>query len=470
MTDRGPEPARRDERSGTWRRGVDLPRLLRGVAGVDETLLRRVWHERARHTSLGGVILGTALLAAFSMWVAVNQVLGRVSAWHLFPALLWFLFIINFDRQLVTSMAGGVRRVGPLLARLALAVMFGVVIAEPLVMRIFETAIEQHIREERSGQLDTLRTSLLSCNGEKTATAEDTSASQDCRQYLLSFETTPAAIRRELAGTRTEAAALQKTVDKDTTALNGLREKAARECTGGGGTGFTGRSGNGPRCRQRTAEAEAFARSHPIEENGRKHSELRGRIVVLEQQLSTAVANFEQDRDRKIAERVEEERSHQGPIGFLERLAALHELTGSNPALFASTWAIRLFFIAVDCLPMMAKFFGGTSGYDRLYRVRSESTERIFVDETSTDERRIADRYSADRDDIDNQARMRRAEHELRLQEHQVSLRARRDVAVNDLAAKLLRDPGPESRSGTAPSRSPAGANGTGGLNGRSVL
>ncbi|MFI6822963.1 DUF4407 domain-containing protein [Micromonospora sp. NPDC050187] len=443
---------------------------------MDEKLLGRVWHERARHSSMGGLIIGTASIAAFSMWIAVNQVFGRTSAWHLIPALLWFLFILNFDRQLVTSMAGGVRRVGQLLVRATMAVMFGFVVAEPLVMLIFETAIEEHVKEERSVQLDTLRTRLLACNGEKTATAEDTSVTADCRQYLLSFETTPASIRRELTGTRTEVATLQKVVDQDSAQLARLRAAANKECVGGGSRreGFTGRPGDGPRCDERTREADTFAATHPIEENNRRLTELRGRVNDLDRQLGTAVASFEQDRNRKIDERVEEERSHQGPIGFLERLDALHDLSGSSAALFVSTWAIRFFFIAVDCLPMVAKFFGGDSGYDRLYRVKSESSQRIFVDEVTTEERRIVDRYSAERDGIDNQARMRRAEHELALQEHQVALRARLNVAVNDLTAKLLQDPDHRyDAPSPAAARSGAGMNGRDsleGLNGHSVL
>ncbi|KXK60943.1 hypothetical protein AWW66_16080 [Micromonospora rosaria] len=408
---------------------------------MDETVLRRVWHERARHTALGGTILGTALIAAFSMWFAVNQVIGRQSPWSLVPAAVWFLFILNFDRQIVTSMAGNMQRAGAMLARLALSLMIGFVVAEPLIMRIFETAIEEHIKEQRSTQLDTLRTSLLSCNGEKAATAEDTSTIEECRGYLLSFAQTPGSIRRELTGTRAEAKEFQGVVDRESGQLRTLRDAAAKECAGGRGTGFTGRPGDGPRCRQRTADADEYARTHPIEENTRKLADLRGRIVDLEEQLAGAVTTFEKTRDDQIAERVEQERRHQGPIGFLERLDALHDLSTSSAALFVSTWAVRLFFVAVDCLPMMAKFLSGASGYDRLYRVRSESRERIFTEEAATEERRFVDQYSAEREEIDNQARMRRAEHELTLQEHQVLLRSRRDRAVNDLADKLLREP-----------------------------
>ncbi|MET8083528.1 DUF4407 domain-containing protein [Micromonospora sp. NPDC005237] len=407
---------------------------------MDEALLRQIWHERARHTALGGVVLGTALIAGFSMWIAINQSLGVVSAVHLVPALLWAVFVLNLDRLLVTSMVGGARRVGSLVMRLTVALTFGFIIAEPLIMRIFETAIVQHIKDERGDQLAALRANLVECNSEERAIAEGQGAvSPECADYTLTFATTPASVRRELSGLRAEATELQEVVTKDTADLNRLRNNAVKECAGGRGVGFTGRPGQGPLCRQRTADAEEFARTHPIAQNTTELAALRQRITVLEGRLGSAVSDFEKDRDAQIDGRVEEERSHQGPIGFLERLDALHTLSGQSFALGVATWAIRLFFVAVDCLPVVVKFFGGTSGYDELFKIRSAASQRIFAERVSTEERRAVEEYAAEQDDIDRRARMRRAEYDLSLQEHQVQLKARLGDAVSAYARDLLR-------------------------------
>ncbi|MFI5928758.1 DUF4407 domain-containing protein [Micromonospora sp. NPDC051543] len=407
---------------------------------MDEALLRQIWHERARHTALGGVVLGTAMIAGFSMWIAINQSLGVVSAVHLVPALLWALFVLNLDRLLVTSMVGGARRVGSLVMRLAVALTFGFIIAEPLIMRIFETAIVQHIQDERAGQLDALRANLVKCNSEERAVAErEDAVGPECADYTLTFAATPASVRRELAGVRAETKDLQSVVTKDTADLTRLRNDAAKECAGGSGAGFTGRRGQGPLCRQRTADAEEFARTHPIAQNTSKLAELRQRSAALEGQLGTAVTDFEKSRDTQINSRVDEERSHQGSIGFLERLDALHTLSGQSFALGVATWAIRLFFVAVDCLPVVVKFFGGTSGYDELFKIRSTASQRIFAERVSTEERRAVEEYAAEQDDIDRRARMRRAEYDLSLQEHQVQLKARLGDAVSAYARDLLR-------------------------------
>ncbi|MFF3867864.1 DUF4407 domain-containing protein [Micromonospora sp. NPDC001898] len=408
---------------------------------MDEPLLREVWHERARHTALGGVVLGTALVAGFSMLMAINQSLGAFSAMHLVPALLWAVFVLNLDRLLVTSMAGNARRVGSLVMRLTVALMFGFIIAEPLIMRIFETAIVQHVQDERGRQLDALRTNLVKCNGEERATAERDVVTAECRGFTLAFAATPASVTRELAGLRGEAAALEKTVKRDTDALARLRSDAVKECVGGGSErdGFTGRRGAGPLCRQRNADAEEFARTHPVAQNAAKLATLRGRVADLETRLGRAVATFERSREEQINGRVEEERSHQGAIGFLERLDALHTLSGQSFALFVGTWAIRLFFVAIDCLPVVVKFFGGTTGYDELFKMRAASAQRVFAERVDTEERRAVEEYAKERDEIERRTRMRRDEHDLSLQEHQVGLTARRGDAVSAYAAELLR-------------------------------
>ncbi len=426
-----------------WRRqrAPDAARVLRSLAGVDEPLLYEVRHERARHTALGGVVLGTALIAGFSMWIALNQALGAVSWWTLVPAAIWFLFVLNLDRLLVSSMAGSARRIGPLLMRIGVATMFGFIIAEPLVMRIFETAIEEHIRDGRTQSIADLRTRLLDCNGETDATDADTAVRPDCAGYVLTFASTPAAIRKELADSQAREQALQKVVHEETATLNALRENANKECGGAAGAGFTGRRGFGPYCDQRIAVADEFAVTHQIAEKTHQLAALRARIAELQQSLGTAASRFEQERTEKIEQRLAEARSHQRRIGFLERLDALHDLSSSSFALFVATWAIRLFFIAIDCLPVIAKFYGGSSGYDDLFRIRSDSVRRIFAEDEKTRESEIIEQLEDRQDRAEQRTALRRAELDLQAQEHKAQMKMRLSDAVSRLAAQLHQPP-----------------------------
>ena len=80
-----------------------IGRALRFLAGVDEALLNRVPQERAWYASLGGIVLGTATIAAFSMWFATSEAANINPVAALLPAAIWFLFILIFDRWIVSA-------------------------------------------------------------------------------------------------------------------------------------------------------------------------------------------------------------------------------------------------------------------------------------------------------------------------------------------------------------------------------
>lgn len=238
-------------------------------------------------------------------------------------------------------------------------------------------------------------------------------------------------------------------VERESGQLNVLRDNANRECAGASGAGLTGERGYGRQCLQRIQDADEFSRTHQIPQNIAKLAALQTRIVALDRELGEVRSNFERIRDDKVAERVAEAKSHQQAIGFLERLDAMHELAGQSFALAVSSWAIRIFFVVIDCLPVLVKFFGGASGYDELFKIRSASTQRVFGERTKTDEALVLEDLAKTQDEAENRARLRRAELDLRFQEHKAEMKARLGDAVRALAVELR-----------TPSRQHAAANG----------
>ena len=120
--------------------------------------------------------------------------------------------------------------------RVLMAVFFGVIIAEPLVLRIFQTAIEQHIRDERQQELADLRSKLLACNPQTAVPGGE--APSGCEGYVLSFQTTPpGATMAELAARRADAVKLQSLMDADQKELSRINDLARRECVGDWGEG-----------------------------------------------------------------------------------------------------------------------------------------------------------------------------------------------------------------------------------------
>ncbi len=409
---------------------------LRWVGGVDEGLLAKVPTERARYTALGGVVVGTATIAAFSMAMALSAVLGGFTPLIVPVALLWGAFVLNLDRWLVSSSSGSQwrRRAVVLLPRLALAVFFGVVIAEPLVLRAFQTAIEQEVRTERQQELDDLTGALLRCNPEPTDT---TPPPADCAQHHISFESTPLGTARELAAAEADAERLQAGLDTDAQEQQRLDTLARNECAGTAGPGLTGQVGRGPECIRLETQADDFRRSHPVDGRYAELAALRERISGLQAGVGTARADYQAVLADEVAKRVDERRGHHGPIGLLERFQTLHDLIGVNAFLAAATWCIRLLFIAIDCLPVLVKLFGGTTSYDRLVDERLASAVRIDREVIRADEVDITSGLDVRQHAAVTMAQRRRAEIDFTAREHEAGIDARRDRAVDVLTEQL---------------------------------
>ena len=400
---------------------------MRSVAGVDESLLDRVPQERARYTALGGVVIGTALIAAFSMFFAISEAIGSVSAWVLFPTLIWGLFIFNFDRWLISSAVGlrWHRRFGTLIMRVLMAVLFGVIIAEPLVLRVFQSAIVKNIQDERSADLAALQSKLVTCNPETSVPGGKVPSG--CQGYVLTFPSTPGSLAAQLASKRADEAKLSAQIATDTKQLNTLNNEARMECVGDSGQGLTGHPGVGPNCLRLRGEADAYAKAHPIGPETAALATLQKQISTLEGQVTTAQGDFEQQRTELIAERLAVERSHQGPIGILERMGALSTLAHSSTTLLIGVWAVRLLFIMIDCMPILVKFFGGVTTYDRLVdRQLTDADAEHAADLQTANDERLA------------RIRRRRDEIDVELREHRAHLGSRVSKAVHDLATEYI--------------------------------
>ncbi len=426
--------AAKPRRTFTYR-GPQVGRWLRTVAGVDEALIARVPQERARYTALGGVVVGTALIAAFSMWFAISEAVGTSSGWVIIPTLIWGLFIFNFDRWLISSAVGlhWHRRYGTLIMRVFMALLFGIIIAEPLVLRVFQSAIVKSIQDQRSADLAKLRTKLVQCNPESDVPG-GAPVPAGCDGFVLSFPVTPGSAAAQLASKRADAAKLTTEIAADTKALSTLNNQARLECVGASGPGLTGHKGVGPNCVRLRGEADAYAKAHPIGTETSQLTAIQKDISTLEAQVASTQGDFEQQRTQMIDEAVAIAQSHQGTIGILERMGALSKLAATSSTLLFGTWAVRLLFIMVDCMPILVKFFGGITTYDRLVdRELANADAAHAADlETAGDER-----YAA--------LRRRRDEIDVELREHRAELGSRVSRAVHDLATEYVE---PQARTG----------------------
>lgn len=123
-----------------------IGRFLIGLSGARIEVLRRCPTERIKFQSLGWAILITSGMATVSMWFALTSAMGFNPGLSFPVALLWGFIIMGIDRWLVTSMPlAGKRKFLIAAPRLALAILLGSLISTPIVLRIFQSEINNQI-------------------------------------------------------------------------------------------------------------------------------------------------------------------------------------------------------------------------------------------------------------------------------------------------------------------------------------
>jgi hypothetical protein len=345
--------------------------VLRLATGVRESVLARVPSERARYTSMGGVVVGTAIMAMLSMSAALAFVFGGFRLFIVFAVPVWGLFILSLDRWLMssTTMGDGVRSGLKLLARVVLSVALGVVLAEPLLLGIYGTAIEERIARDRQAELTTTESNLQTCNpipGTPQA-ASGVAATPRCDGLRLAVAVeSPDALQKQLDAAKQQAGDLQTTVTKDAAAYADLQAKARKECNGTAGPEFTGEFGEGPNCKALRAEAARYRADHQIEQNGTKLSDLNEQIAELTNRLGDARVSYGDAVTKAIDKELVAVSKRHGDIGLLERFRALDDLVSENAYVAVTEWAIRIFFVLVDALPIILKALSGRTAYDRM--------------------------------------------------------------------------------------------------------
>ncbi|MEU6711369.1 DUF4407 domain-containing protein [Nonomuraea sp. NPDC046802] len=346
-----------------WLRG-DWGRRLRLFAGVDEKVLDRVPLERVRYTGLGGVVLGTAIVAGLSMWFALSQVLGNSHIAMIIPVAIWALIVLNLDRWLVSTATGlWQRRLLILIPRLFVAAVLGIIIAEPLVLRVFETAVVQHVEDQRQQARDRLRAQLVECNPTPPAVPKR----QDCGGSRL-LAGTPEANATEIAKLEGDAKQLQRRIDEIDRRHNKYVETARKECAGEGGrsSGYSGLVGEGPRCRRAETESRQYLAGSGKPGTLTELASVRRRIANLRAPLAAQQNDYQGRVDAEIGRRIDQLPAPGDTVGLLERMKALDELTLANTYLATASWLVRLLLVLIDCLPVLVKLMGGTTAYDRV--------------------------------------------------------------------------------------------------------
>jgi len=160
------EPAGDDATDAGPTRRWTPARLIRSAAGVDEDVLRIVPSQAARYTSLGLIAAISAVVGALSLATSLYWVFGGLDRAMMVVALTWGVFLFSVNRWFISSVSAGPRATNLLmiLPRLALSIMLGLVLAEPIVLGVFDTVVGEAVAQEQQQKLSDLEARLRVCN------------------------------------------------------------------------------------------------------------------------------------------------------------------------------------------------------------------------------------------------------------------------------------------------------------------
>lgn len=411
-------------------------RWLRSLIGVDEGLLDRVWEERARYTCLGAIVLGTAAMAALSMLDALDQIFGPVWPALLLIALFWGAFICGIDRWLIASthgVRGGHWRI--FAPRILLALLFGVIIATPLVLTVFGSEVVSQAQHDQSNALLAYESGLKQCNPLPGGPAQDQAIAQSSRCSQLHVPVSDPAIGTDqaIAAEQSQRKQLSGVINTDNNQIAKLNTIARDECNGVTGTGLSGLVGVGPNCIRDRQKADSFTRTSNVaqlqSQVTRLDSKIAGQTITAKQQTQAYAANISSAIARLVTARKQQE----GRIGLLNRIDALGELAHAHFVIAAAAVLLGLFIIIVDCLPVLSKMMSGTTRYDRILEFRLGGAERMAAAAMN-----VAERQATGRDEIELTKIENRVSCELeRIDKASRFDRARRDAEFGQRIAYL---------------------------------
>lgn len=412
---------------------------LRKVVGVQEDVLRWVPWERTRYSALALVVVNAGLMAVVSMLVLLASFTG--APWFaLLPfAVLWGWVLIGVDRFLISNAHGATsRRAVVLVLRLGLSVLIGLVVAEPLLFKMFEPAIHREVAAMRVDERLAKESALRACNPVPFRVLDDRARARCAAdRLLLAVGETPAAATRALQETRGRQEELRKRADDARKEIAEADRTVRDECNGVRGRGLTGRVGRGPACKSAESAARRTDANSKIGEYQRQAQELEPKLADLTTAQQTAERGYEARVAQAISAKLP---SPDGTIGVLEEWKALGRLSGQSSFIFVGQWLLRLLLVLLDCLPILAKSMMGTTSYDRMHSAQLTLAEDVFSAEQDLRRQR---HLGGKRGDIrESELEERRRLHQMEEKDQAVEKRrsAVLDSQIDALAEELRRN------------------------------
>jgi hypothetical protein len=317
-----------------WRKKV-IP-CLNYLAGIDGASLQQsLTGDHLKYASIGALVLMTAMFAGLSSAYAVFTVFEKSWA-AVFCGALWGFMILNLDRLLLATFPKCQRRwlqalhLGP---RLLLALLIGITIAHPLMLRLFEAEILDQVRQDHTD---------VAIKMQRTRELADEKEQSNREQIGKQLAPETVAIQEATA----DVAAARSVWER---CESDLREYASCEAAG--------------TCRK------VYSRTAAVCEQNRR--ELRRAQLVLTKAQHTRDEHAQQlwdsSRDRQAkADGVYQPPAEIGFPSYLKRSEALATITRTRPAAKETVLFVTALILLVEITPILITFILPADSLDTL--------------------------------------------------------------------------------------------------------
>lgn len=373
-------------------------RTMAILGGAEGEILDRVPGETPRFVQMFFVITGTALVSAISMLFALTTGV-QVALWVAIPlAIVWAAIIFNLDRFLTSTMTS-TRSIGKLiglaLPRVAMAMLIGFLVAEPLVLQVFHNDISREVAATNIVQAQSDQDALES-GPEKTALDAATE-----RVASLENQAATGIVADTDSGSASTSAA-QATVDDITAKMTEQQKvidqaRALYQCelTGEGAGEVAGCTGvNGEGSSSDAAEAQLAQAQQTYDSLGAQLRTANDDLAAAESSAkentaSSESSNRQQANDQLPAARDTYDQAlaaynaradtvaqgNAGAVGLLSQISGLNRLAEKEPTILWAHWLIAALFFMIELLPVIVKVltsYGDQSLYEKAAAIRKQ--------------------------------------------------------------------------------------------------
>jgi len=347
------------------------------LSGVDRPTLERCPMDRAKFQGIGGSVLTVAVLAAGSCTYALVVALSVPVPAAVCLGAMWGLAVGNLDRWFITAMRRrpSVRaNIIQFLPRLVLSLLMSLVIAEPVLLRAFQPEIRAELLVMQAQQQAAFQSQL---NG-------DTQFRQ-----IPADQARIASLEATVNGTVTNGAVLNDPLVKQLTqqvATTQVQYQAAQQAAICDLQGTCDQAGAGPVYDQKVAVSNALG-----EQLAALNAQLQAAKNQVTSRLATSLAKDQATATMELATlqpqlaslqkiKSAEINAHAAATGsdngLLARMEALNRIATGSMTLTAAVWILRLFIVAIDCVPVVGKLMMNLGPASR-YELEIESEEEM---------------------------------------------------------------------------------------------